>query len=228
MSKILVVEDDITILSALEFTLVDEGYEVKLCKSVEETIREVNTEEFDLVLLDLMLPDGNGYDVCKAIREKSEVPVIFLTACDEEVNVVMGLELGADDYITKPFKIRELLARIKANLRRHSNPTKNSDIIKIDEFKVNTKEIEVKKNNEILFLTTMEYKLLLKLIQNKDIILSRNQILESLWDVDGEFVNDNTLTVFMKRLRKKIEDDEKNPKHIITVRGLGYKWSSRK
>ena len=228
MSKILVVEDDITILSALEFTLVDEGYEVKLCKSVEEAIREVNTEEFDLVLLDLMLPDGSGYDVCRAIREKSEVPVIFLTACDEEVNVVMGLELGADDYITKPFKIRELLARIKANLRRHSNPTKNSDIIKIDEFKVNTKEIEVKKNNEILFLSTMEYKLFLKLIQNKDIILSRNQILESLWDVDGEFVNDNTLTVFMKRLRKKIEDDEKNPKHIITVRGLGYKWSSRK
>ncbi|MEG1004145.1 response regulator transcription factor [Clostridium sp.] len=228
MSKILVVEDDITILSALEFTLVDEGYEVKLCKSVEEAIKEVNTEEFDLVLLDLMLPDGSGYDVCKAIREKSEVPVIFLTACDEEVNVVMGLELGADDYITKPFKIRELLARIKANLRRHSNLKKNSDIIKIDEFKINTKEIEVKKNNEILFLTTMEYKLLLKLIQNKDTILSRNQILESLWDVDGEFVNDNTLTVFMKRLRKKIEDDEKNPKHIITVRGLGYKWSSTK
>ena len=226
MKKILVVEDDNTIIDALEFTLVDEGYDVTLAQSVKDGLDIVKSNEFDLMLLDLMLPDGSGYDIFKRVRQKSDVPVIFLTACDEEVNVVMGLELGADDYITKPFKIRELLARIKANMRRYDKKNNDSYIINIDEFQINTSQAIVKKNNEVILLTASEYKLLLKLIQNKNIVLSRNQILETLWDTDGEFVNDNTLTVFMKRLRKKIEDDEKNPKYIITVRGIGYMWSS--
>lgn len=228
MSKILVIEDDSTIIEALEFTLIDEGYEVLLAKSVAETLNILNTNEFDLILLDLMLPDGSGYEICRKVREKSDIPIIFLTACDEEVNIVMGLELGADDYITKPFKIRELLARIKANIRRYNKKHEgNSDLIIIGEFQINTKEAIVKKNNKIIPFTASEYKLLLKLIQNKNMVLSRNQILESIWDCDGEFVNDNTLTVFMKRLRKKIEEDEKNPKYIITIRGIGYMWSNK-
>lgn len=226
MSKILVIEDDSTIIGALEFTLVDEGYDVILAGSKEEALKKIDDIDFDVVLLDLMLPDGSGYDICKKIRENLDIPIIFLTACDEEVNVVMGLEFGADDYITKPFKIRELLARIKANLRRYNKENNKKEVISIGEFEINTKEAIVKKNGNIIYLTAMEYKLLLKLIQNKDSILTRNQILESLWDSNGDFVNDNTLTVFMKRIRKKIEDDEKNPKYIITVRGLGYKWSN--
>jgi len=226
MSKILVVEDDSTILGALEFTLLDEGYEVTLAQTVEAAIYEINKNSFDLILLDLMLPDGSGYEICKKLRLNSDVPVIFLTACDEEVNVVMGLELGADDYISKPFKIKELLARIKANLRRYSKDSNDSTVIKIGDLEINTKEATVKKNNNDINLTSMEYKLLLKLIQNPNTVLSRNQIIESLWDVSGEFVNDNTLTVYMKRLRKKIEDDIQEPKYIITIRGLGYKWSN--
>ncbi|MEG0166207.1 response regulator transcription factor, partial [Anaerorhabdus sp.] len=224
MGKILVVEDDNTILGALEFTLIDEGYDVKVAQAVKEAICEIDNNDFDLILLDLMLPDGSGYDICKHVRAKSDVPVIFLTACDEEVNVVMGLELGADDYITKPFKIRELLARIKANIRRHSKSSNEMDILKIGDLEINTKEAIVKKNNQDVYLTAMEYRLILKLIQNPNAVLTRNQILESLWDTNSEFVNDNTLTVYMKRLRRKIEDDVANPKYIITVRGLGYKW----
>ncbi len=226
MSKILVVEDDSTILGALEFTLLDEGYEVTLAQTVEAATYEIDKNSFDLILLDLMLPDGSGYEICKKTRLNSDVPVIFLTACDEEVNVVMGLELGADDYISKPFKIRELLARIKANLRRYSKDSNDSTVIKIGDLEINTKKAAVKKNNNDINLTSMEYKLLLKLIQNPNTVLSRNQIIESLWDVSGEFVNDNTLTVYMKRLRKKIEDDIQEPKYIITIRGLGYKWSN--
>lgn len=224
MGKILVVEDDNTILGALEFTLIDEGYDVKVAQAVKEAICEIDNDDFDLILLDLMLPDGSGYDICKHVRAKSDVPVIFLTACDEEVNVVMGLELGADDYITKPFKIRELLARIKANIRRHSKSSNEMDMLKIGDLEINTKEAIVKKNNQDVYLTAMEYRLILKLIQNPNAVLTRNQILESLWDTNSEFVNDNTLTVYMKRLRRKIEDDVANPKYIITVRGLGYKW----
>lgn len=224
MAKILVVEDDSTIISALEFTLVDEGYDVTLAENKNTALDILDRDEFDLILLDLMLPDGSGYDICKVVRAKSEVPIIFLTACDEEVNVVMGLELGADDYITKPFKIRELLARIKANLRRKINTTsQDNNIIKDGEVEIDINKAIVKKSNSQIFLSATEYKLVLKLIENKGQVVSREQILQSLWDIDGEFVNDNTLTVYMKRLREKLEGDG-DEKYIKTVRGMGYMW----
>lgn len=224
MAKILVVEDDSTIISALEFTLVDEGYNVTLADSKKAALDILENEEFDLILLDLMLPDGSGYDICKVVRATSDIPIIFLTACDEEVNVVMGLELGADDYITKPFKIRELLARIKANLRRKINTmSQDNNIIRDGDIEIDINKAIVKKNNSQIFLSATEYKLVLKLVENRGQVVSRDQILQSIWDIDGEFVNDNTLTVYMKRLREKLvsHGDEK---YIKTVRGIGYMW----
>ena len=225
MAKILVVEDDKTIISALEFTLIDEGYDVVLAENKKTALDKISSDNFDLILLDLMLPDGSGYDICKEVRSKSEdIPIIFLTACDEEVNIVMGLELGGDDYITKPFKIRELLARIKANLRRKPKVvTNNSNIIKEDNIEIDINKAIIKKNNSQILLSATEYKLLLKLIENKGQVVSREQILQSLWDIDGEFVSDNTLTVYMKRLREKLEGDG-DDKYIKTVRGIGYMW----
>ena len=167
------------------------------------------------------LPDGNGYEVCKEIKKQGDYPVIFLTAFDDEVNVVMGLELGADDYITKPFRLKELLARIKSVLRRYSNQQADG-VIHYKELSVQTNDAKVYKGEQEIVLTAMEYRLLLILLQNRGMILSRNNLLENLWDVSGDFVNDNTLTVYMKRLRDKIEDDTASPVYIKTVRGQGY------
>ena len=172
-------------------------------------------------MLDLTLPDGNGYDVCKAVKAQGDLPVIFLTAFDDEINVVTGFDLGADDYISKPFRVRELLARIRSVLKRYSR--ENDDgIIKIGNITVNTNQAKVFKSGSEIILTAMEYRLLLIMINNAGHILSRNQLLEELWDVEGDFVNDNTLTVYIKRLRDKIEEDAADPKIIKTVRGLGY------
>ena len=168
------------------------------------------------------MPDGNGYDLCRIIREESEIPIIFLTACDDEVNVVMGLDMGADDYITKPFRLRELISRIKSVLRRYNKDDSNK-IIEINNLKINTNEAKVYKNGEEVNLTALEYRLLLIFVNNKGQVLSRSQLLERIWDVAGDFVNDNTLTVYIKRIREKLEDDPQKPKIIKTVRGLGYK-----
>ena len=221
--KILVVEDDHTIALGLEYSLKQEGYAVTIAHTVQETMEYLKTEEYDLYLLDLGLPDGNGYEICKKIKAQGEIPVIFLTACDDEVNVVMGLDMGADDYITKPFRIRELLSRIRSVLRRYHLSGQNPNLIDLGELQINTMMAKVMKNGQDIPLTAMEYKLLLTLINAQGRVLTRNQLLEGIWDIAGDFVNDNTLTVYIKRLREKLEDDPQNPKIILTVRGFGYR-----
>lgn len=220
--KLLVLEDDSAIAMGLNYSLKNEGYDVAVCKTVQEALEEIEKTDYGLYLLDLTLPDGSGYDVCRRIKEKGNAPVIFLTAYDDEVNVVMGLELGADDYITKPFRIKELLARIKSVLRRTSGGTADGKLY-IQNITISTNEARVFKNGTEIVLTAMEYRLLLILLNNRGSVLSRNQLLENIWDVSGDFVNDNTLTVYIKRLRDKIEDDPEKPQIIKTVRGMGYK-----
>ena len=227
MKNILMVEDDSTIAFAVKYAVEQEGFNLDIAENLENARKIVNSKEYDLILLDVMLPDGNGYEFLKQLREHDEdTPVIFLTACDEEVNIVMGLDIGGDDYITKPFRVRELITRINAILRRKGkSQDSNKKILKFKNISIHTLEARVFKNNEEIFLTSAEYKLLLILIQNKNMVLSRAQILEKLWDVTYDFINDNTLSVYIKRLREKIEDDSSKPQYILTVRGLGYKWN---
>ena len=221
--KLLIVEDDKTIAMGLEYSLEQEGYSVLVCHDVASGKKAFLEHTFDLCLFDLTLPDGSGYELCKHARERWDTPVIILTACDEEVNVVMGLELGADDYITKPFRVRELTARIKTVLRRYQKDNSTKHIIELDTVRINTLDAKVYKNGQEIYLTALEYRLLLTFANNEGQVLSRNQLLEGIWDIAGDFVNDNTLTVYIKRLRDKLEEDPQNPTIIKTVRGLGYK-----
>lgn len=218
---IFLLEDDDAIALGLCYSLQNEGYNVTLAKSVSEATDIVEKNDFALYILDLTLPDGSGYDVCKKIKSIGDRPVIFLTAYDDEVNVVMGFDLGADDYITKPFRLKELLVRIKSVLRRY-NRTGGDATVKIKNITINTNEAKVYKNGEEIVLTAMEYRLLLILLNNRGKVLSRSQLLENIWDVEGDFVEDNTLTVYIKRLRDKIEEDAASSQIIKTVRGLDY------
>lgn len=219
--KIFLLEDDDAIGIGLTYSLENEGYTVTLAKNVKDALKIIAEESFALYILDLTLPDGSGYDVCKKIKEIGDLPVIFLTAFDDEVNVVMGFDMGADDYISKPFRVKELLVRIKSVLRRYNRESPDG-IVKIKDLLINTNEAKVYKNNAEIILTAMEYRLLLILLNNRGSVLSRNQLLENIWDIGGDFVEDNTLTVYIKRLRDKIEDDPTKPVFIKTVRGLGY------
>lgn len=219
--KLFVLEDDAAIGMGLSYSLKNEGYDVTVAKNVKSAYEILNKETFSLYILDLTLPDGSGYDVCREIKKSGDFPVIFLTAYDDEVNVVMGLELGADDYISKPFRVKELLARIKSVLRRYSKDSPDG-VVSVGSIKVNTNEAKIYKNGAEIILTAMEYKLLLIFINNRGKALSRQRLLEDIWDVAGDFVNDNTLTVYIKRLRDKIEEDPAKPQIIKTVRGLGY------
>ncbi len=219
--QIFVLEDDNAIGMGLTYSLENEGYSVTLAKDVKSALEIINEKEFALYILDLTLPDGSGYDVCRRIKEIGDLPVIFLTAYDDEVNVVMGFEMGADDYISKPFRVKELLVRIKSVLRRY-NKESNDGIVKIRDLAIYTNEAKVYKNGTEIILTAMEYRLLLILLNNRGRVLSRNQLLENIWDIDGDFVEDNTLTVYIKRLRDKIEEEPTRPDIIKTVRGLGY------
>lgn len=223
--KILLVEDDKTIASGLEYSLQQDRFSTVLCHDVVSAKKELaeDIDQFALCLFDLSLPDGSGYELCKMVKEQRDIPVIFLTAIDDEVNVVMGLDMGADDYITKPFRIRELLSRIKSVLRRYHKSSQTQGIINIDQVRLNTLEGKVYKNGAEISLTALEYRLLLIFGNHIGQVLSRNQLLEQIWDVAGDFVNDNTLTVYIKRLREKLEDDPQHPTMIKTVRGLGYK-----
>lgn len=218
---IFLLEDDDAIAMGLSYSLENEGYTVTVAKSVREALEIINKKNFSMYLLDLTLPDGSGYSVCKRIKEIGDFPVIFLTAYDDEVNVVMGFELGADDYITKPFRLKELLVRIKSVFRRYNNDSGDGKI-KVKDLVVNTNEAKVYKNGNEIVLTAMEYRLLLILLNNRGCVLSRTQLLENIWDVAGDFVEDNTLTVYIKRLRDKIEENPTEPKYIKTIRGLGY------
>lgn len=218
---IFLLEDDYAIAMGLSYSLENEGYNVTLAKNISEAMNIIEKDKFSLYILDLTLPDGSGYDVCKKIKMLGDFPVIFLTAFDDEVNVVMGFELGADDYISKPFRLKELLVRIKSILRRYNKDFSNG-VVKIKELTINTNEAKVYKNENEIILTAMEYRLLLILVNNRGKILSRSQLLQNIWDVAGDYVEDNTLTVYIKRLRDKIEEEPTKPKYIKTVRGLGY------
>ena len=224
--KLLVVEDDRSIAVGLEYSLGQEGFGVTLCAGVADALEALKTERFDLAVLDLSLPDGSGYDVCRAIKRQGDMPVIFLTARDDEVSVVMGLDMGADDYITMPFRIRELTSRIRSVLRRAGQG--GSTLMEFGPVQINAALGKVYKNGQDVFLSALEYRLLMTLANHAGQVLSRNQLLESIWDVSGDFVNDNTLTVYIKRLREKIEDDPQNPVVIETVRGLGYRVGGRR
>ena len=220
MTKILLVEDDKSIISNLTQFLAAEGYEVKSASGQTKALSMMEKERFDLVLLDISLSEGNGFAVCKAIKSNYRIPVIFLTASGDEYSTVTGFELGADDYIAKPFRPRELSSRIR-NILRLTGGT--GTVISLGTITVDTLKGIASKNGKDLYLSALEYRLLLVFLNNRGRILSRTQLLEAIWDIAGEFVNDNTLTVYIKRLREKIEDDPQNPDIIKTVRGLGYK-----
>lgn len=223
--KILLVEDDRTIASGLEYSLNQEEFKVLLCydaTSAKQVI-EQQKNEIDLCIFDLTLPDGSGYDLCNLVKKYRDIPVIFLTALDNEVNVVMGLDMGADDYITKPFRIRELISRIKTVMRRYQHQAPPKSTITMGEITLHTLEGKVYKEGKEVLLTALEYRLLLIFANHQGQILTRAQLLDKIWDVAGDFVNDNTLTVYIKRLREKLEGDPQNPSLIKTVRGLGYR-----
>ena len=220
MIKILLVEDDATIVANLTEYLNSEGYLVRSVSGQSAALQLLAKERANLVLLDVSLTEGNGFAACKAIKAEFGIPVIFLTASGDEFSTVTGFDLGADDYIPKPFRPRELLSRIKNVLRLTGSTGKT---VKLGDVVVDTEKGTAMKNNKDLFLSALEYRLLLVFINNRGRLLTREQLLDSLWDAAGAYVNDNTLTVYIKRLREKIEDDPSNPKILLTVRGLGYK-----
>ncbi|MDF2881225.1 MAG: DNA-binding response regulator [Clostridiaceae bacterium] len=224
MSKLLLVEDDESLAIGIEFTLKSEGYEVLRASTVINGEKLFNNEQFDLIILDVNLPDGNGYELCKYIRESSNVPIIFLTALDEEVNLVLGLEIGGDDYITKPFGVRELLSRIKALIRRNSLNASIGNVLKSGNISIDISKMIVNKNKKKVILTAQEYKLLFIFMSKPHILLKRDEILKELMEGQDAFFDENTLSVYIKRIREKIEDNPKEPKYIVTQRGLGYKW----
>lgn len=225
--KLLIIEDDETILEGLNFCLTKEGYDVIAVSSGIEALKTIAKEKINLILLDINLPDINGIELYQKIKGDKDIPTIFLTANDLEPTIVQALDMGADDYITKPFKTRELISRINSVLRR-SYKNEYSNIINIKNISLNLNEACVYKNNEKIFLTALEYKILLIMFQHPNQIFTRESILAEIWDTSEEYVNDNTLTVYIKRIREKIEEDPANPKIIITVRGLGYKVNYEK
>ncbi|MBU3112486.1 response regulator transcription factor [Clostridium lacusfryxellense] len=237
MNRLLLVEDDESLALGIEFSLKDGGYEVSTTSTVEGGKKLFHMEQFDLVLLDVNLPDGNGYELCKYIREISDVPIIFLTALDDEVNVVQGLEIGGDDYITKPFRVRELLSRINAIIRRNSNNNRNTkntlvenilrseSILRSENIIIDNIKAVVKKNGEVINLTAQEYKLLLIFMNKPNVLMKRDEILKELLEGEDPFFDENTLSVYIKRIRDKIEDNPREPQYIVNKRGLGYKWN---
>ena len=216
MNTILLVEDSESIVMGLKYSLEQEGFRVTSAKTIAEA--EV-ASNYDLILLDITLPDGNGFDFFKEIKKKEDIPVIFLTARDEEIDIVKGLDLGAEDYIVKPFRVKELISRIKVALRRYNKIT--SSIIECNGITLDTENMEAKKDGQRIELTSLEFKILLMLFTNKNKLVTREMILNKIWDLAGNFVNDNTLTVYIKRIREKIGDND--GKTIKTIRGVGYK-----
>lgn len=222
-TKILLVEDDTTIAAALSYALEQENFSTIWVENVKQAYSYIGAQEISLYILDVLLPDGTGYDLCKKIKKVCDSPVLFLTACDEEANIVMGLDIGADDYIVKPFRVRELLSRIRSVLRRYRKQTPETvSEYNFEHLRVLLCDGKVYKEEDEIHLSALEYKLLLYLIRNAGMIVTREQLLTHIFDIAGEYVNDNTLTVYIKRLREKLEDDPSDPRLIRTVRGLGY------
>lgn len=225
MKQILLVEDDLSLINGLSFAVRKQGYGIDIARTTLEADAMWAEGKYDLVILDVSLPDGSGFDLCKKIRRTSKVPIMFLTAADEETDIIMGLDIGGDDYITKPFKLAVFLSRINALLRRSDNFSQTDTELNSNHIRVLRLKGEVYKNGELLELTTNEYKLLCLFMENPNVILSPEQILGRLWDCDENYIDSNTLTVYIRRLRTKIEDDPSEPRRIVTVRRMGYKWN---
>lgn len=225
MSKILLLEDDLSLIHGLSHALKKQGFELDVVRTIKEAKAIWTNGKYDLLILDVSLPDGSGFEICEKVRLESKVPIIFLTASDEEINIILGLDIGGDDYITKPFKLGILMSRINALLRRAKNfGTQNTEIFS-NEIKLSLLQGQAFKDNLPLDLTTGEYKLLCLFMQNPNQILSKENILDKLWDSEGSYVDDNTLNVYIRRLRMKIENDPGNPQMLLTVRRMGYKWN---
>lgn len=226
MKRLFFVEDDAALMKGLVFALERQGYEVVCARTQREAESIWENETFDLVILDISLPDGTGYALCAHIRETSKVPIIFLTAADEETDIIMGLDMGGDDYITKPFKLAVFLSRVNALLRRSTAYSDNVPLLCSGGITVDPLRRTVMKNGAPVDLTASEYKLLSLFMENPGIVLSSDQILSKLWDHEARYIDNSTLTVYIRRLRMKIEDDPSTPQHIVTVRGVGYKWAA--
>ena len=226
MSVILMVEDDLSLIEGLKFSLEKNGFEVDVARTVREAEERIARRAYDLLLLDVGLPDGSGFALCKKVRAASKMPIIFLTASDEELNVVMGLDLGGDDYITKPFQLNVLISRINALLRRAGMAEDAQSVIVLSGITVRLLENRVFKGETEIELTHAEFRLLCMFLQNPNIVLTRDMLLGRLWDNAGSFVDDNTLSVYIRRLRSKIEDNPESPAFLLTVRGIGYKWNA--
>ena len=227
MCKILLLEDDISLIDGLVYSLERNGFSLDVVRTVKDAESYLSEHEYDLLLLDVTLPDGTGFGVCEHVRKKGNtVPIIFLTAADEEINIIRGLDSGADDYITKPFKLGELCSRINALLRRAGMKTRNdASVLRAGDITVDLLSSRVSFKNKTLDLTAAEYRLLCLLVRNAGLVVTRNMILDELWDRSGNFVDDNTLSVYIRRLREKVEKDPSHPEHLVTVRGFGYRWN---
>ena len=226
MKRLFLLEDDLSLINGLPFALKKQGYEIVVARTTLEADTLWADGTYDLVILDVSLPDGSGFDFCKKIRQISKVPVMFLTAADEETDIIMGLDIGGDDYITKPFKLAVFLSRINALLRRSENFNTAVTELSSGGISVQLLKGEVYKKGEPVELTASEYKLLCLFMENPDQILSSEQILSRLWDYNESYIDNNSLTVYIRRLRTKIEDNPGEPKRIVTVRGMGYKWNA--
>ena len=223
------VEDDVSLVDALRYALQKSGYETETARSASEAKERMEHTAYDLLLLDVALPDGTGFEVCEGVRKAgSRVPVIFLTAANDEMSIVRGLDGGGDDYVTKPFKLGELCSRIRALLRRSGISAEEGQLLKSGDIVVDLRRGRVMRGDEALDLTSAEFRLLGLFIRNEGIVVTRNMILEELWDSGGSFVDDNTLSVYVRRLREKIEAEPSAPKHLVTVRGFGYRWNGEK
>lgn len=227
MNKILLLEDDVSLIDGLIYSLKKNGFDVEVARTVCEAIKYLaEISQYDLLILDVTLPDGTGFEVCEKVRKQNQqIPIIFLTASDEEVNIIRGLDSGGDDYVTKPFKLGELCSRIRALLRRAgvSNGEKSASI-ECGDITIDLLGNRVSMKGRILDLTSAEYRLLCLLVRNANRVITRDIILNELWDDTGNFVDDNTLSVYVHRLREKVEADPSHPEHLITIRGFGYQW----
>ncbi|WP_392486842.1 response regulator transcription factor [Haloimpatiens sp. FM7315] len=226
MKHIFFVEDDLSLISGLSFAMKKQGYEIAVARTSTEAKNLWKNGKYDLVILDVSLPDGSGYDICREIRKTSKIPIMFLTAADEETDIIMGLDIGGDDYITKPFKLAVFLSRINALLRRSDNFSEKNTELNSNSIKVHLLKGEAYKKGKELDLTASEYKLLCLFMKNPDIVLSQEQILGKLWDCEANYIDNGSLTVYIRRLRTKIEDNPSAPEKIVTVRGMGYKWNT--
>lgn len=225
MCKILLLEDDLALINGLSFAFKKENYELDVARTLAEAGNIWAEGKYNLLILDVSLPDGTGFELCRKVRQVSKVPIIFLTASDDEIDIVMGLDMGGDDYITKPFKLGVLMSRINAILRRTKNFATADTELQSNGIKVMLLQGQAYKNGELLDLTAAEYKLLCLFMKNPNRVLSKEQILDVLWDCDGNYIDSSTLSVYMRRLRIKVEDNPSEPQMLLTVRRMGYKWS---